>query len=226
MPVAQGAHAVPFTHPNATWTVTSSFPIGQSVHSFIHSVEWLISLWSSLSIHTPCDAPRSREHRVQCRPGTEAPCRGDGPPQQARLRRRHLPRWPLGPPPRSPAESGWSGQGVVLNDRGDDAAAANTTSSPSPGPGWPLDHLFVRQPSQDLQGVVLGVRVVRMGRHTAARFDVPRWLLCSTPLLRVEPGSGQCRRPDPPPPQRARPAGAPPWEWTSNLSRLPFCLSS
>ena len=143
-------------------------PIGQCVHSFIHSVQWLISLWSSLSIHTPCDAPRSREHRVQCRPGTEAPCRGDGPPQQARLRRRHLPRWPLGPPPRSPAESGWSGQGVVLNDRGDDAAAASTTSSPSPGPGWPLDHLFVRQPSQDLQGVVLGVRVVRMGRHTAA----------------------------------------------------------
>jgi hypothetical protein len=169
MPVAQGAHDVPFTHPNAAWTVTSSFPIGQCVHSFIHSVEWLISLWSSLSIHTPCDAPRSREHRVQCRPGTEAPCRGDGPPQQARLRRRHLPRWPLGPPPRSPAESGWSGQGVVLNDRGDDAAAANTTSSPSPGPGWPLDHLFVRQPSQDLQGVVLGVRVVRMGRHAAAR---------------------------------------------------------
>ena len=36
MPVAQGAHAVPFTHPNAAWTVTSSFP-NWAVRSFIHS---------------------------------------------------------------------------------------------------------------------------------------------------------------------------------------------
>lgn len=36
MPVAQGAHAVPFTHPNAAWTVTSSFP-NWPVRSFIHS---------------------------------------------------------------------------------------------------------------------------------------------------------------------------------------------